>query len=433
MPFAAEKQDMANQIAKSNIRRRQPGRSAQPAHLKFGGQSTDYSMVFIVLFLVTFGLVMLYSTSSYEAGIEFGDAAHYLKKQLFATALGLGGMLFMSRVPYLVWEKLAWGIYIASVILVLMIIPFGTSANGAKRWIYFGPVSVQPAEFSKLAVIIVTAMLITRCGPQGLRYLKNCGLVLLPAVIQAIMIYFITRNLSSAIIILAIAGGMLFVAARDYWRFFALFGLIAVAAVGAVALALETSVSDSNFRFKRILVWMDPAKYADDTGFQTLQALYGIGSGGLFGKGLGQSMQKLGYIPEAQNDMIFSIICEELGLFGAVSIILLFAILTWRLRDIAMQAADLYGSLLVTGVMTHIAVQVILNIAVVTNAIPNTGVTLPFFSYGGTSVLFLLAEIGLVINVSRTRLVMSKPADRRRQENRSGNRRSHAKGSQSRA
>ena len=215
------------------------------------------------------------------------------------------------------------------------------------------------------------------------------------------MIYVITKNLSSAIIVMVIAIGMLFVTAEDYRRYFVFAGIILAAAVGVVFWVMKTGGSGGTFRLHRIQVWLDPAAYTDGTGFQVLQGLYGIGSGGVFGKGLGQSMQKLGFLPEAQNDMIFSIICEELGLFGAISIIVLFIIMCWRMMVVATHASDLFGSLITVGVMIHIAVQVILNIAVVTNSIPNTGVTLPFFSYGGSAIMILLAEIGLVLNVAK--------------------------------
>ena len=198
----------------------------------------------------------------------------------------------------------------------------------------------------------------------------------------------------------AIGAGMLFVVIRDYWRYFLIGGGVA-AAGGAWIYHVMHSDSDLGFRSQRILVWLDPEKYADGKGFQVLQGLYGIGSGGIFGKGLGNSMQKLGYIPEAQNDMIFSIICEELGVFGAASIIALFLILCWRLLIIANNAEDLFGGLVTVGVLLQIAVQVILNIAVVTNTIPNTGVSLPFISYGGSSVIILLAEIGITMSVAR--------------------------------
>lgn len=360
----------------------------------------DYSLILIILFFVAFGLVMLYSTSSYEAALDFGDSAYYLKRQSAATAVGLVAMLTVSRIPLVVWEKCSGMLYLFSVVLLLLVIPFGTEANGAKRWIYIGPVSVQPAEISKFAVLLVTAVWLCQSNRAIFRSWKGFGLTLLPAALQSVLILLITRNMSSAIIVLVIALGMVYVTDEHYRRYLLLF--LAVAALAAVAVFIAVKTSGSwTFRLKRILVWLDPAAYADDTGYQVLQGLYGVGSGGIFGKGLGQSMQKLGYIPEAQNDMIFSIICEELGLFGAVSIILLFMLLCWRFMMVAMNASSMFGSLLTIGVMTHIAVQVILNIAVVTNTIPNTGVTFPFFSYGGSSIVILMAEIGLVLNVAR--------------------------------
>ena len=199
------------------------------------------------------------------------------------------------------------------------------------------------------------------------------------------------NNLSTAIIILGITVCMLFVASPKYSHFFWMGA--AVLAVGTVFIMAE------GYRAERIKIWLNPEAY--DKGYQTLQGLYAIGSGGLFGKGLGESMQKLGFIPEAQNDMIFSVICEELGLFGAMCLILLYLLMIWRFMIIANNAADLYGALIVVGIMAHISIQVILNIAVVTNTIPNTGISLPFISYGGTSILFLLSEMGLALSVSR--------------------------------
>jgi len=227
-------------------------------------------------------------------------------------------------------------------------------------------------------------------------------LVLLMPLPVVLMVWKITSNMSSAIIIMGIAILMLFVASPDYKKFIIMaLGVIAAAAVVVFVIVNMANGDGLDFRGERILAWLDPEAYADGKGFQTLQALYAIGSGGIWGKGLGQSMQKLGFIPEAQNDMIFSIICEELGLFGAVAIILMFIMLIWRLMVIANNAPDLFGALLVVGVLGHIAIQVILNIAVVTNTIPNTGISLPFFSYGGSSVMFLLIEIGLVLNVAK--------------------------------
>lgn len=379
----------------------------------------DYTLLFIVLFLLGFGLVMLYSTSSYEAALDYGDSAYYLKKQLFSTALGIVCMVIVARIDYHFWEKFAVLGYIAAVVMILLVLsPLGHEVKGARRWLRLGPLSLQPAEIAKLAMILFLAVLVCKMG-KGIRTWKGFGLAVGSAFPICILIWKVTNNLSSAIIIGGIAVLMVFVAAPDYKRFVGL--AVIVCAVAALVVFIivnnaksqseaaadgatqteEGIQSDAGFRGDRIIAWLDPEKYASDEGFQTLQALYAIGSGNIFGKGLGRSMQKLGFLPEAQNDMIFSIICEELGLFGALSIMLLFLILIWRFMVIANNASDLFGALLVVGVLGHIAIQVILNIAVVTNTIPNTGISLPFISYGGTSVLFLLSEIGLVLSVSK--------------------------------
>ncbi len=363
----------------------------------------DYSLLFIVLFLLGFGLIMVYSTSSYEANLDFGDSAYYLKKQLFATVLGLIAMTVVANIPYHFWEKFAVLGYIVSAVLILLIIPFGHEAGGAKRWIYIGPISLQPAEVAKLGMILFLASMICNMG-KAIRTRKGFWMVIGMPLPVALMIWKITNNMSSAIIVMGIAVLMLFVSSPEYKRFI-LLGLAGVAGVAAIVFAIvqmAASQADSlNFRGARILAWLDPEAYASGKGFQTLQALYAIGSGGILGKGLGQSMQKLGFLPEAQNDMIFSIICEELGLFGGIAIIVMFLLLIWRFMIIANNAPDLFGALLVVGVLAHIAIQVILNIAVVTNTIPNTGISLPFISYGGSSVMFLLIEIGLVLSVAK--------------------------------
>ena len=363
---------------------------------------SDYTLLFIVLFLLAFGLVMLYSTSAYDANLTYNDSTYLFRKQIFSTLAGLVVLFIVSHLPYHIWERFAVIGYGVSVALVLLIIPFGIEANGAKRWLRVFGISLQPAEVAKLAMILFLAYLICKMG-RNIRTMKGFLVVLGAAAPISGLIYVITRNLSSAIIIMGIAVVMLFVACPDYKRFIIL-GLIGIAGVaGIVFLIVNMSESGSvgSFRGERILAWLDPEAYASGKGFQTLQALYAIGSGGILGKGLGQSMQKLGFLPEAQNDMIFSIICEELGLFGAIAVLMMFILLIWRCMIIANNAPDLFGALLVVGVMGHIAIQVILNVAVVTNTIPNTGISLPFISYGGSSVMFLLAEIGIVFSVGR--------------------------------
>ncbi len=362
----------------------------------------DYSLLFIVLFLMGFGLVMIYSASSYSAFEEYEDTAYYLKKQLTAVIIGLGMMIVVANIPYHFWERFATlGYLVSAGLIVLVKTPLGVSSHGATRWIRIPgvPMNLQPAEVAKLCMILFLAVLVCKMK-KGVRTLKGFLVMVVTPLPIVVEVYILTSNLSSAIIILAIAVLMVFVASPDYKKF------VIMALVGAAfaALIIYLVVSGSDFlafRGGRIRAWLEPESDPSDTGFQTLQGLYAIGSGGIWGKGLGQSMQKLNFLPEAQNDMIFSIICEELGLFGAVAIILMFIMLLWRMMIIANNAPDLFGAMLVVGVMGHIAVQAILNIAVVTATIPNTGISLPFISYGGSSVMFLLIEIGLVLSVAR--------------------------------
>lgn len=367
----------------------------------------DYVLLAVVLFLVGFGLLMIYSVSSYEAGVDFnGDSAYYLKRQGFSTILGFIALFFVSRVNYKFWQRFDMiALIVSAGTILLLLTPLGVTRNGATRWIDLRiGLTFQPAEVAKIGIIIYLASIIQRLeevGKNVIRTPKGIAIILVPPTIIAALIYVISDNLSSAIIVLGIAVAMLFVAVPDY-KWFVIIGLIGVAGVvGIVLLATTGDASGGDFRMARIRAWLDPESYSTDRAFQTIQALYAIGSGGIWGKGLGQSMQKRGFLPEAQNDMIFSIICEELGLFGAMTIILLFVVLIWSCMVVANKTTDRFGSLLVVGVMAHYAIQVILNIAVVTNSIPNTGITLPFISYGGTSTLFLLSEIGIVLNVSK--------------------------------
>lgn len=366
----------------------------------------DYSLLLVVLFLLGFGLVMIYSASFYDASTSKSfnnDAAYFLKKQAFASMLGIIAMIVVTFIPYHFWERFAVLGYLGSAVLIALVLtPLGIKANGARRWLNLG-ISVQPAEIAKLAMILFLASMICKMG-KAIRTPKGFWLVAAVPVPICVMVWKITDNLSSAIIIFGIAFLMLFVASPEYKKFFVIGGgVVAFAASVVIGLTMmdTTKLQEMGFRSARILAWLSPEDYAAGKAFQTLQSLYAIGSGGLFGKGIGQSMQKLGYLPEVQNDMIFALICEELGIFGGICVIMLFVLLIWRCMIIASNATDLFGALLVVGVLGHIAIQVILNIAVVTNTIPNTGISLPFISYGGSSVVFLLAEIGLVLSVGR--------------------------------
>ena len=348
----------------------------------------DETLAAVILILVAVGLVVLYSTSAYNGRIKFHDPLYYVKKQGFATLIGLLGMTVIAQIDYHKWIPLAIPGYVTAIALSVAVMLFGDEYNGSKRWLSFGPFSFQPSEFAKVAVILFLACLVSRNVKKMGRF-SALVLMMLPVLPIAALVG--ASNLSTAIIILGIAVVLVFTASPKYSQFIWM-GSAAVAFM-AVFLAMES------YRLERIAIWRNPEQY--EKGYQTLQGLYAIGSGGLFGRGLGNSVQKLGFLPEAQNDMIFSIICEELGLVGASIIILLFLILIWRFFVIATRAKDLFGALIAAGAMAHMMIQVILNIAVVTNTIPNTGITLPFISYGGTSVVFLLFEMGLVLSVSR--------------------------------
>jgi len=348
----------------------------------------DYTLLILVLFLICFGLITLYSTSAYNGRVKFGDSAYYFKKQLFATSIGIALMYFISRIDYHVFDKFAVSGYFVSLVLSALVLVVGDSYNGSRRWLSLGPLSFQPSEFAKLAVILFLAHMVSSMKKKRNSILQ---LFLVLGLVLPIVGLVGTNNLSTAIIILGIAVILVFVSDPRYVQFVWMGGI----GIGFVVIFLSLE----QYRLERLAIWRDPENY--EKGYQTIQGLYAIGSGGLFGKGLGESIQKLGFVPEAQNDMIFSIICEELGLAGAAILVIVFIILIWRFMVIATHAVDTLGSLIVVGIMGHIAIQVILNVAVVTNTIPNTGITLPFISYGGTSVMFLLAEMGLALSVSR--------------------------------
>ena len=361
----------------------------------------DYSLLAILICLICFGLVMLYSTSSYSAMMkQNGDSLFYFKRQVLFCIVGLIGMWIVSRIDYhWYFERSKFFYFISIFIMFLVKTPLGKEVNGAKRWIKLPfEQQLQPAEIAKIAIILFIPALICTMGRE-IKTLEGIEKVLAWGAFSAAVVFIITENLSTAIIVMGITRIMIFVV-HPKTRIFIIIavGIILIGIVGArvLGMAMETS---GNFRLRRILVWLNPEKYASEGGYQIMQALYAIGSGGFFGKGLGNSAQKM-IIPEVQNDMILSIICEELGVFGAIMVLILFGMLLYRLLFIAQNAPDLYGSLVVSGIFAHIALQVILNVMVVINCIPTTGITLPFISYGGTSVLFLMAEMGLALGVS---------------------------------
>lgn len=359
----------------------------------------DYSLLFTIIFLTVFGLVMIYSSSSYMAQLKFENASYFMMRQAKIALAGFLIMIIISKMDYHWYIRFSVLAYVLSYVLMIAVSLIGKKVNGKRRWLPLGPLSFQPTEFVKIALIVMLAALIVQMG-KNINTRNGVALIILTTLPIAGIVA--ANNLSSGIIIVGIAFVMLFVACKKKWPFFACgFGAVGLLAfAGPIATVLEKMKILHDYQLSRILVWLDPEAYPSTGGYQVLQGLYAIGSGGIVGRGLGESIQKMGFVPEAQNDMIFSIICEELGLFGAISVIFIFLFMIYRFMLIADNAPDLFGALLVVGVMGHIAIQVILNIAVVTNSIPNTGITLPFISYGGTSVLFLMMEMGMVLSVS---------------------------------
>lgn len=360
-------------------------------------QSTfDYSLLLITLCLIGFGLLMIYSSSSYTSQVRHGDSAFFLKKQAVGVAAGMVAMLLVSKFHYklylkqlpLIRMRLITFLYIVAVVLQILVLFIGSEVNGAKRWIYIGPLSIQPSEFTKIVVILMTAYFIQK-RPREMSSFAGIVRVFIPVGLLTVLVAM--ENLSTAIVVFVIAFGMCFISAKKK-RIYILLGII-----GACAIALYV-VFGASFRSGRFDIWLNVETHPK--GYQILQGLYAIASGGIFGSGLGESMQKLGFIPESQNDMIFAIVCEELGLVGAGIVIIMFIFLLWRVLNSAMNSPDLFSSLICSGVMIHIAAQVIINIAVVTNSMPSTGIPMPFISYGGTSVMILMAEMGLVLGIS---------------------------------
>lgn len=361
----------------------------------------DYSLLFLVLFLACFGLVMIYSTSYYSAELIKDDSMYYLKRQALLVIAGTVAMLTVSKMNYRILLSKLRGVkisfimclYILTMGLLIYVLLFGIELNGARRWIGLGPLGTfQPSDFAKITAILVTSYMIY-LSPKIVN--SFLGFIKVMVIMMPIIALIAKENLSTAIVITAIVAGTCFVASKKK-MYFIMSGVLFALVIGAY-IVLGTFLG-SGFRAQRIQIWLNVETH--EKGFQILQGLYAIASGGIFGKGLGQSVQKLGYVPEAQNDMIFSIICEELGLLGAIAVIVVFLLLLWRIMIIAISAPDLFGGLICCGVLVHVAVQVIMNIAVVTNSMPSTGVPLPFISYGGTAVAMLLVEMGMVLSVS---------------------------------
>ncbi len=374
----------------------------------FSLRGLDTNLLVVLFFLMIFGFIMLYSASYYTAGLSKAynyDSMYLLKTQITYSLLGIAAMLVVSCINYHVWSLLVLPGYVfcCALVLLLKVPSLGVTVKGATRWLRIGPIQFQVAEPIKLIMIIFMATLIV-VRRKKLRSWMSMIRMIIPTAIVSALILVISNNMSTAAILLGTAVFMIYVVHPEQWKFF----LCAAGTAALVAGVLyyvknldPAEMNEINFRLVRIRAWLFPYEYEQGKAYQSLQGLYAIGSGGLWGKGLGNSIQKLGKIPEPYNDYIFAIICEELGIFGAGLIILLFIYLLYRLYTISQTAHDLLGRMLAIGVLSHIALQVILNLMVVTNLFPTTGVTLPFFSSGGTASVFLLIEIGVVLNVNK--------------------------------
>lgn len=357
----------------------------------------DISFLALVVILLAIGVTMVLSASFARAyfdpgGVTKGKATYYFIRQFIFAALGVAAMIICSRLPVGFYKRFSMPVLIAAVILLMLVPIIGTNANGAKRWIGLGAFTIQPSEIAKIGIILAFASMI--CARRGRMKSFRYGILPFAAILAAIVgLLVLEPHFSASIIIVAIGGVMLFLGgARLVW-----FIAAAVAAGGGIAVLLTMFPYAST----RITTWRDPFASTSDEGYQIVQSLYSIGSGGLTGLGLGQSRQKYLYLPEEHNDFIFSVVCEELGFIGALLILTLFALLIIRGYWIALHSTDRYSFLVAAGITTLLAIQVILNVAVVTNLVPCTGISLPFFSYGGTALLMQMAEMGIVLSISR--------------------------------
>ncbi len=372
-------------------------------------RQVDFYLIIIILILLAFGIVMVLSASAPSALAETGNSYTYFTSQLQFAALGLAIMWVASKIDYHLYLKFYKLIYVFSVlILFLVLIPgIGSEGGGATRWVYLGFVSFQPSEITKVGLIIGLAGYLTEYKEELKSFVKGFIIPLAMVGVPVLVALFIQNHLSVGIVMALITFVMMIVAGCRLLYFIASGAIVGGIGGTALAVYLATAgeaASESSFRFGRILTFLDPWQDPTGTGWQTIQGLYAIGSGGLFGVGLGESKQKYLYVSEPQNDFIFAILAEELGFVGCVVVILLFALFIWRGILIAMKAKDMFGSLLATGITALVMIQVALNIAVVTNSIPNTGISLPFFSAGGTALIILLAMCGILLNISKSRV-----------------------------
>ena len=354
----------------------------------------DFTLLITILLLLSLGLIMVLSASSPSALSESGNSYSYFYKQAIFAGAGLFMMWVISNIDYRFYQKYYKLVYIIAFISLLAVPLIGREVNGAKRWIYItDSLSLQPSEVVKLLMIIFYATILVKDRDELEKYGKGF-IKHLAILIPIIALLLIEPHFSASMVIIGIVSIMMIVAGTKFWHFLATGAVLGVPGIIAL-IALEP------YRLKRVITFLDPWKDSTGSGWQVIQSLYAIGSGGLFGVGLGESKQKYLYIPEPHNDFIFSILGEELGFIGCAIVIILFGIFIWRGILIAMKSPDMFGSLVAIGITTQIAIQVIINIAVVTSSMHATGMPLPFFSYGGSSLFILLCEMGILLNISK--------------------------------
>ena len=365
----------------------------RPAEMR-AGERVDLPFLILLLLLLAVGLMTLYSASSAQSEYDTGYriTTRYLQKQAVCAAIGLAAMYVFSRIPVRFWFRMAWLLYGVSILLLLSVLVIGQEVNGARRWINIGGLQFQPSEIAKFTMILLFARL-TRGFGNSAREFRYGVLGFGMALMGILVPLALEKHLSAIMLMGMVAVVMMFVAGTDpRWL---------LAGAGAAVLFLLVYIRFMGYAGDRVSAWLHPELDPGDTGYQILQSLYAIGSGGLFGLGFGKSRQKYLYLPFQYNDYIFAVICEELGLVGAVAIILLFSALIIRGYGIALRARDRFSTVFGAGLITLIAVQTILNLCVVTNLLPSTGIALPFFSYGGTALAVNLGEMGIVLNISR--------------------------------
>lgn len=353
----------------------------------------DSVIFYTTMTLVFIGIIMVFSASFVQSAFKHGDSYYFLKRNIIYATLGFISMIIISNIDYMFWKKNAKVIGIVSVVLLLLVLtPLGIKANGARRWLGFGAFTIQPAEIAKFATIIITAKLIEKRYDNMKSLTKGVlPLLVIPGLFFALIM--LQPNMSTAGTIILVTFVMVFVAGLNMKFVIAMFG-------GGIGLFLLLALT-SEYRLKRILSFLDPFQDPLGNGYQVIQGLYALGSGGLFGMGLGKSQQKWFYIPEPQNDFIFAIIGEELGLIGCAVVIMLFVILVYRCVRIALNCKDIFTCMVVIGIGAQIGIQAALNIAVATSSMPVTGVALPFISYGGTSLIIFMSAVGIVLNISK--------------------------------